>query len=459
MDLVCIGINHKNCPVEVREKFAFSEPKLAKALAELRSMEGLREWFILSTCNRVEIYGRGFSGVENNLTHFLADSHGLDVCLFKPYLYQHYGRDVANHLFRVASGLDSLVIGENEIYGQVRNAFRLANELGSLDSILYQLVERALRVGRRVRTETKINEGAVSISSIAVELAEKIFGKLTGERVLILGTGKISELTLKHLIKAGAGEILVTSRTYERALGLAQKYGAKPVTFDSWLRTLRTSDIVISSTAAPHHVVKFEDVKSIMGDRRHKPLFFIDIAVPRDVDPKVSEIDDVYLYDIDDLRSVADANLRLRKKEISKCEAIIERELESFGQWHEFLEAGPVVQKLTAYFDEIVEREVSKAARKFKGRENELRSLAQKIKAGLLHVPIEKLKESARIGSMERYLETLYSLFQLSASGRKEGKPDEPKSQEGPPVLHDSITSVNSSDGGIVSAKNPRVSP
>jgi glutamyl-tRNA reductase len=293
VELVCIGINHKNCPVEIREKFAFSESKLSKALVELRTMEGLREWFILSTCNRVELYGRGFSDLENSLIHFLAETHGFDVCHLKPYLYQYHGRDVANHLFRVASGLDSLVVGENEIYGQVRQAFRLANELKSLDSVLYQLVERALRVGSRVRTDTKINEGAVSVSSIAVELAEKIFGRLTGEHVLILGTGEMSELTLKHLIKAGAGEVVVTSRTYERALELAQKYGAKPITFDSWLRMLRTSDIVISSTAAPHHIVKFEDVKSVMEERRHKPLFFIDIAVPRDVDPQVGDIDDV----------------------------------------------------------------------------------------------------------------------------------------------------------------------
>jgi glutamyl-tRNA reductase len=432
LELVCIGINHKNCPVEIREKFAFSESRLSKALVELRSVDGLREWFILSTCNRVELYGRGFSGIENSLVHFLAESHGLDVCLLKPYLYQYRGREVANHLFRVSSGLDSLVIGENEIYGQLRHAFRLANELKSLDSILYQLTERALRVGKRVRSETKINEGAVSVSSIAVELAEKIFGKLTGERVLILGTGKISELTLKYLIKAGAGEISVTSRTYERALELAQKYGAKPITFDGWLRTLRTSDIVISSTAAPHPIVKFEDIKSVMNERHHKPLFFIDIAVPRDVDPRVSEIDDVYLYDIDDLKGVSHENLKLRKKEIAKCEVIIEREMESFGQWHEFLEAGPVVQKLTAYFDEIVEREVSKATGKFRGKESELRNLIQKIKASLLHAPIEKLKESVRIGSMERYLETLHSLFQL-----KEGKPAETNLEKKPSVLHE----------------------
>ena len=432
MDLVCIGLSHKNCPVEIREKIAFSESALSRALVEIRKIDGLRECFILSTCNRVELYGRGFLGIEENLIRFLADFHELEGCTYRSYLYQYRGREVAEHLFRVASGLESLVVGENEIYGQIRHAFRLANELGSLDSILYQLIERALRVGKRVRSETKISEGAVSVSSIAVELAEKIFGKLTGERVLILGTGKMSELTMKHLVKAGAGEITVASRTYERALELSQKHGAKPIGFDTWLSVLRTSDIVISSTSAPHSIVKFDDVKIIMTARRHKPLFFIDIAVPRDVEPLVGEIDDVYLYDIDDLKTVSEENLRLRKKEISKCEAIIEYELESFDQWYEFLEAGPVIQKLSAYFDNVVKTEMRKAASKFKGKERKLETLIQKIKAGLLHIPIEELKESAKTGSIERYLETLHSLFRL-----EEHKPVETKNQKEPSVSDD----------------------
>jgi len=423
MDLVCVGLTHKKCPVEIREKIAFSQTSLSEALAQMKEIEGLREWFILSTCNRVELYGRGFSGIEERLIHFLSDFHGLEGCSYRAYLDYYRGREVANHLFRVASGLDSLVVGENEIYGQIKQAFKLANEHKALDSILYQLAERSLRVGKKARTETKISKGAVSVSSIAVELAEKIFGRLTGERVLILGTGKMSELTMKHLAKSGAGEITVASRTYERALELSQKYGARPIGFDQWLRVLRTSDIVISSTAAPHPIVKFDDVQSVMNERRHKPLFFIDIAVPRDVDPLVGQIDDVYLYDIDDLKSVSDANLRSRKKEITKCEAIIERELESFDQWYEFLEAGPVIQKLTAYFDEVVEQEVIKASPKFKGKEKELATLIQRIKAGLLHIPKEKLKESAKSGSIERYLETLHSLFKLeerNAPGKKE---------------------------------------
>lgn len=420
MNLVCVGLNHKSCPVEVRERIAFSESALSRALGEMREIQDLREWFVLSTCNRVELYGRGLQGMVDSLIQFLARFHTLDERAFRPYLYRFEGREVARHLFRVASGLDSLVVGEKEIYGQVRQSFRMANELRSLDSILYQLVERALRVGKRVRSETRISEGTVSVSSIAVELAERIFGKLAGERVLILGTGKMSELTIKHLLKSGAGEITVASRTYERALELAQKFGARPIGFDAWLRALSTSDIVISSTAAPHPIVGFDEVKGVMDERRHKPLFFIDIAVPRDVDSRVGEIDDVYLYNIDDLKAVSEANLRERKKEIAKCEALIERELESFDQWYEFLEAGPMIQKLTAYFDDIVEAELAKAGSKFKGRERELETLLKRIKAGLLHLPIQKLKASATTGGIERYLETLHSLFGLGE--RKPGR-------------------------------------
>ena len=413
MDLICIGLNHKVCPVRVREKLAFSTSELASALSRMREIPDLREWFLLSTCNRVELYARGVGETEESLIRFLADYHELDPHLFRPYLYQYYNREVVHHLFRVACGLDSLVVGENEIYGQIRNAFRLANELKTLDSILYQLVERSLRVGKRVRSETRINEGAVSVSSIAVELAEKIFGKLSDERILILGTGKISGLTVKHLVKAGVGEITVASRTYERALELAQKFGARPIGFDEWHCALERSDIVISSTASPHPIVRREDVEGIMDQRRRKPLFFIDIAVPRDIDPEVGEIDDVYLYDIDDLKSVAEANLRLRKKEVTKCETIIQQELESFDQWYAFLEAGPMTQRLIAYFDRVIESEVARVRNKFKGREKELETLVQRIKAKLLHAPVEKLKDSTKIGSLGRYLEALYSLFEL----------------------------------------------
>ncbi|OGX06987.1 MAG: glutamyl-tRNA reductase [Omnitrophica bacterium RIFCSPLOWO2_12_FULL_50_11] len=413
MDLVCIGVNHKLCPVQIREQLAFSESDLPFALAQLRQIDGLRECFLLSTCNRVEVYGHAVVEVEPSLIDFLSDFHGVDKDLFEPYLYRHRGREVIRHLFRVSGGLDSLVIGENEIYGQVRSAFRLANRIKTLDSVLYQVVERAIRVGKRVRSETKINDRSVSVSSIAVDLAEKIFGRLTEEQILVLGTGKMSDKTMKHLVASGARSITVASRTYERALETAQRFGARPIGFDEWFRALQASDIVISSTAAPQPIIHVDDVKRIMNQRRHKPLCFIDIAVPRDIDPRVAEIDDVYLYDIDDLKSVSEANLRLRKKEVEHCEAIIAREVDSFDQWYEYLQARPVVEKLNAYFDEVVEQELQKARHQFKGKEKELDALVRKMKASFLHVPLEQLKERAQSGSIERYLEALHTLFQL----------------------------------------------
>lgn len=413
MDLVCIGINHKLCPVQIREQLAFSEADLPQALVHLQQIDGVRECFLLSTCNRVEVYGRAVVDIEMSLTGFLADFHGVAKELFQPFLYRHRGREAVHHLFRVASGLDSLVVGENEIYGQVRSAFRLANRMKTLDSVLYQVVERAIRVGKRVRSETKINDRSVSVSSIAVDLAEKIFGRLTDERILVLGTGKMSDQTMKQLVASGARNITVASRTYERALEVAQRFGARPIGFDEWFRALQASDLVISSTRAPQPIVHFDDVKRIMIERRHRPLCFIDIAVPRDIDPRVAEIDDVYLYDIDDLKAVSDANLRLRKKEVQHCEAIIAREVDAFDQWYEYLQARPVVEKLNTYFDEVVEQELQKARHQFKGKEKELDVLLHKIKASFLHVPLEQLKESAQSGSTERYLETLHTLFRL----------------------------------------------
>ena len=435
MDLVCVGLNHKLCSVEIRERLAFSESNLPKALSLMKEIEGVRESFILSTCNRVELYGRGcsYGEMDSAFTRFLSEFHSLDEHLFSPYLYRHWNRDAVRHLFRVTSGLDSLVVGENEIYGQVRNAFQTANRLRNLDSVLYQVVERALRVGKRVRSKTRINERAVSVSSIAVELAEKIFGKLSGEQVLVLGTGKMSEQTMKYLVEHGAGKITVASRTYERALEVAQKFGAQPVGFGDWFRSLRSSDIVISSTASPQPIVRFEDVQLIMKERRHKPLCFIDIAVPRDIDPRVGELDDVYLYDIDDLKGVSEINLRLRKQEVEHCEVIIANELSSFDEWHQSLDATPAIQKLTAYFDHVVEHELHKAKQGFKGKEKELDSLVRKIKASLLHTPLEQLKESAKLGSIEHHLHTLHTLFQLGE------KPLSPEARESHPLVEDDL--------------------
>ncbi len=407
----CVGVSHKTCPVEVREKFAFSDKILPAALHDLRQIEGARECFILSTCNRVELYARGDESLRDSLVQFLASYHDLSENELRAHLFCFRGEKVFRHLFRVSCGLESMVVGENEIYGQLKQAFRIALDAGTVDSVLFQLVERALRVGKKVRAETKISRGAISVASVAVELAEKIFGKLTGEKVLVLGTGGMSEKTIEHLVKAGAGKIVVASRHYERALELSQKFGAEPISFDEWLRALRTSDIVISSTSAPHPIVRFEDVKMVIQKRHHQPLFFIDIAVPRDVEAAVQSLDDVYLYDIDDLQSVIHSNIRERKREIESCEKFIEHEILQFSGWLEELQMKPVIESLTRHFDRVVEEEIGKLHSNFQGRESELHDLFIRVRKKVFHKPLEKLKHASREGTLPRYLQLIRELF------------------------------------------------
>lgn len=395
----------------MRERLAFSEKIIPGALTAMRQIEGLRECFLISTCNRVELYGRGDETIGRALYAFLASYHGVPETELCSYRYLLRGDQVIAHLFRLSCGLESMVIGESEIYGQLKRAFHTAVEAKSLDSILYQLVERALRVGKKARTETAISRGAVSVSSVAVELAEKIFGKLSGEQVLVLGTGEMSERTIENLVKAGAGKIVVSSRSFERALGLAQKFGAEPIQFDEWLRALRTSDIVISSTSAPHTVVRYEDVKTAMQERRHKPLFFIDIAVPRDVDASVQTLDDVYLYNIDDLQSVVRANVLERKREIEKCERLVEREITDFLGWLEQLDIKPTLEWFQDYYDSIVEEEIRKAPHPFQGKEEDLRGMLTRIRKKLFHRPLKNLKHASKEGTLHRYLQMVHELF------------------------------------------------
>lgn len=424
----CVGIDHHRSPVELRERFSISEKKIPEALLAMRQLEGVRECFLMSTCNRVELYARGDESLAKSLPKFLASFHGIEENELNCHRYMLHGEEVARHLFKVSSGLESMVVGEYEIYGQLKRAFRTAIDAGTVDSILFQLVERALKIGKRVRAETNISKGAVSVSSVAVELAEKIFGHLHGEQVLVIGTGEMSELTLQHLVKAGAGKIIVTSRSFERALGLAQKFGAEPVAFDEWLRALRASDIVITSTAAPHAIIKAADVKSVMQERRRKPLFFIDIAVPRDVESAVQHIDDVYLYNIDDLQSVIQANVRERKREIEKCEKLIEHEISEFQSWIEQLDLKPTLGWFQNYFDEVVRDEIEKSRSKFSGKEDELESLMTRVRKKLFHRPLKNLKRASHDGTLHRYLQIVRELF--SDHSQRPEVPSESKKED-----------------------------
>lgn len=420
MHIVNVGLNHKTCPIEIRERLAFSKTRTREALAGIRTKIHASEWFLLSTCNRVEAYFVSDSPVKarEDFENFLLEFHRIESKEFAHHLYHYEDEDAVRHLFRVICGLDSLVLGENEIHGQIKESFGWASEAGTLGPILGRLFERAFQVSKKVRTDTKINEGAVSVSSVAVELAEKIFGRLHGEKVLVLGTGEMSELTLKHLVTSGAGAILVANRTFEKAEYLARQFNAEAVHFDAWLERLKTVDIVITSTAAPHPVVTYQNVEDIMRSRRHKPLFLIDIAVPRDVEARVSEIDDVYLYNIDDLKVVADANLKERKKEIEACERLIEEKVGEFFKWLNGLDSGEVVNRFREYLDFCLAQELNgRFGEKFSPEEKKL--LHDRLRGKIMHAPLEKLKEAAGNGGVHRYLETLEALFDLQKMEKK----------------------------------------
>lgn len=319
MELICVGLNHRTAPVEVRELFAVAPSKLGEASAELRSKIGVEEAVVISTCNRTEIYVSGGYEVVAQLEELLG---GAEHC------YHSSRMEAAVHLCRVASGLDSMVLGETEIFGQVKDAYQAAHQAGVTRGVLNRLFQKAFSIGKKVRTETGIQEGATSIGNVAVDLAEKIFGHLKDSEVMILGAGEMSRVTAQSLQSRGARSIFVANRSYDRALDLAQQMNGHAVRFDDWQLVLGQVDVVIGSTGAPHTIVHKADVEAVRRKRKFRPLFFIDIAVPRDIDPAVAEIEEVYLYDIDTLEQIASEARVRRAKQIEVCEEMIREELQ-----------------------------------------------------------------------------------------------------------------------------------
>ena len=421
MGFFVLGVNHKACPVEIREKLYFSEAKLPSVLPHIKKYTGLEEILILSTCNRVEIYGYSPEAClpVESLLSMIEESHAVTRHEFSSYLYRYEGREAIRHFFRVAAGLDSLVVGENEILKQVREAFRMANQCGSVHSLLYRLSEKALKVGKLVRHETRINEGAVSISSVAVELAEKIFGKLTKEKVMVLGTGEMAAQTLKALRSGGAEILYIVSRNQEKGEQLAHEFGAARLSMEDWEKNLRYVDILITATSAPHPVVRLDPIRKVMQERRHQPLFIIDIAVPRDVETDVNRLDDVYLYNVDDLKGVADANLKLRGREIQASEGIVDKAVEDFQAWLEQLKARPTLERFERFLDEVLDHELNEWSRQTKINEEQKQLLRSRIRSKLMHPPLEKIKESSFNGGVSRYLEALHSLFNLDNKNKE----------------------------------------
>lgn len=328
MELLCLGLNHRTAPVEVREKFAVVTSHLGTAARELTSIEDITEGVVISTCNRTEFYfvapnaESAFAKLESHLAAKTSMPEGIN-----PHFYRKEKSSVPQHLCRVVSGLDSMMLGETEIFGQVKQAYQAALDAGTTSGMLNRLFQRAFGIGKKVRTETSIQEGATSVGNVAVELAEKIFGHLSDSEVMLIGAGEMSRITAQSLVSRGARSIFVANRSHDRAIELAAEMGGSAVTFDDWQRVLERVDVVISSTGSPHTIVHRADIEKARRARKYRPLFLIDIAVPRDIEPAAGEIEEVYLYDIDTLEQLAEGARTRRQEQIRECERIIDAEL------------------------------------------------------------------------------------------------------------------------------------
>ena len=332
VEIGVLGLNHRTAPIEFRERVAFQEARLADALGALRRDVGVPECVILSTCNRVELYTAvpTMDGIDRKLTEFLSRFHQVDVDSFRSSFYWYRQPDSIRHLFRVAAGLDSMVVGESEILGQVRDAYTQAVTHGSVGSVFHRFFQTALRIGKEARSKTRIGCGATSVSSVAVELARRIFLDFKSKTILNVGAGQMAETTLTCLKEQGVSSIIVANRTVESAEALARMVGGEAVPLAELENFLTRSDIVICSTSSDRYLLTRDQMRRVMAIRRQRPLFFIDISVPRNVDPQVGQIDNVYLYDIDDLEGIASANLRMRLNEVDACSQIIETQMNDF---------------------------------------------------------------------------------------------------------------------------------
>lgn len=400
MRLALAGINHRTAPVHIREKLAFREEEIPEALLRLQAC-GAREALILCTCNRVEVAAALLDEVSPDVLFagIVGGRDGLTVETLKPYLYLYHEREAMRHLFRVASSLDSMIVGEPQILGQLKQAYAQARDQGTLGGLLDTVLTRAFSVAKRIRSETEIGRSAVSVSYAAVELAREIFGSLNKKRVLIIGAGKMSEGAARHLLGAGAAEILIANRTPERAAEIARVFRGQVMPYDLLAHRLAEVDIVIASSAAPGHVLSKEVVRRAIDARKHQPMFLIDIAVPRNIDPEVNGVDHAFLYDIDDLQHVADRNLKARGEVAQKAESIVAEEVERMTARLREREVAPTIvslqEQLEAIRREVLERYRARLGALNPEQEQALESLTRGIVNKIAHGPISELRRQA----------------------------------------------------------------
>lgn len=429
--LFLLGINHDTAPVDLRERLSFSEGDLSETLVALSTRPGCGEAVVLSTCNRVELYVRcdDLDEARTELTRFLSDFHGVDPAALAPHLYGLASSEAAQHLFRVAAGLDSLVVGEPQILGQVKEAYTTASEIGCTGSLLNKLFHCSFAAGKRVRSETELGEGAVSISYAAVALARKIFGSLADHNVLLVGAGEMSELTAVHLKAQQVSRIVVINRTASQAENLAEKIGGEAIPWTEMQQVLTTTDVVVTATGSPTPIITSNQVEAVMRTRRNRPLFIMDIAVPRDVEASAGTIEQVFLYNIDDLQAIVSENLARRSAQITKAEVIVAEEVNGFMTWLRSRRAVPTLVALRQRFEVIRQAELkrleSKLASLAPADRARVEDVTRLIVEKLLSTPTERLKELSNAETVRMYGDALNQLFDLESSQVLIEQPDD----------------------------------
>jgi glutamyl-tRNA reductase len=407
--------------VEIREKLAFAPTAMERPLRQMLELPAIAEGLIVSTCNRVELCAvtKEPEAAIASLRRFLAEYHEVPPEEINGSLYNYQGEEAIRHLFRVSSSLDSMVLGEPQILGQIKTAYGYAAEFRTCGLILNRFLHKAFSVAKRVRTETAIASNAVSVSFAAVELARKIFDRLDNKGVMIIGAGEMCELAARHFVANGVSKVLVTNRTFERAEKLAAEFQGKAIPFEDFVDHLAEVDIVMTSTGAPNFILGQRQMEEVLKRRKNRPMFLIDIAVPRDIDPKVNKLDNAYLYDVDDLQGVVQANLKERQKEAGKAEAIVEQEIGQFYQWLGNLEVKPTIIALRRKLEEIRQQELDKTFGNLKdlstGQRKSIEAMTGAIINKILHQPTAILKRTQNDSSGEDYVDAVRTLFDLPA--------------------------------------------
>jgi glutamyl-tRNA reductase len=427
--IVAIGLNHKTAPVEVRERLAFSSEDTPKVLEAMRLNTCVDEIALFSTCNRVEflLATKDAPKAVEAVKDFMAEFKNTPRQTFEQALYVHHGDEAVRHIFRVAASLDSMVVGEPQILGQIKESYLRACDYRTCGVVLNRLMHRSFSVAKRVRTETGIGDHAVSISYAAVELGRKIFGELEGKAVLLLGAGEMAELAVEHLANNRAQPIFVANRTFERGLELAERFRGTAIRFEEVRDYLKQVDIVISSTGAPGYILVRDDFKGLMRARRNRPLFFIDIAVPRDIDPEINRINNVYVYDIDDLKSAIQENIEERKQEALRGERIVDAAVIQFRRWFQSLDVVPTIVDLRNKMEEIRQKELKKTFSALSSASEKDRAAIDRLTAALvkkiLHDPTVFLKESGHQDEKSVHIDITRRLFSLDDPGEGEREP------------------------------------